>query len=202
MEKEKIVHIVESKFFKQVTFFLGIIFILLSLFISFNPEPFLRFSYLGIFIFNMLGGSGVLLVPSLVRFFNLTGLAFATAAGMGFNDSVAWLVGNSGQTIIGPTSLKLPKSSWVSPESLTSPFTNQSNSGVKKGKKVKLIEKSINKYGVFALFFWSLIPFPYDLIGFVAGYLGLSYVKYIIPTFLGKFVRIILLGLGIISLIS
>lgn len=115
-------------------------------------------------------GAGTLLVIPLAKHFNIYGLAVVSAAGMALNDSVAWIIGSSGTAIIP------------------------------KGKKIKRIEKSIQKYGVFALFFWSLIPFPYDLIGFVAGYLGLRYPTYIIPTFLGKFIRLILLGTGILKL--
>lgn len=100
---------------------------------------------------------------------NIFGLAFFTALGMTFNDSVAWLIGNSGETII-------PKS-----------------------KKTQRIENTVQKYGVFALFVWSLLSIPYDIIGLIAGYLGISYKKYIIPTFLGKFIRMILIGLGIVS---
>ena len=88
---------------------------------------------------------------------------------MAINDSIAWIIGNSGKAVVD------------------------------RPVKLKKIEHSIEKYGIFAIFFWSLIPFPYDIIGLVAGYLGLSYVRYIIPTFLGKFIRFTLIGLGILS---
>jgi len=167
--KEKVKAIVQSKLFKKVTFVLGLLFIILTLVISVDPKPFLRFGYLGVFVLNIFG-SGTLLIPFLIKYMNLFLLALFSGLGIAVNDSVSWVIGSSG-------------------ESLT-----------KKGKKLERIEKSVQKYGVFALFFWSLIPFPYDLVGFVAGYLGMSYYKYIIPTFLGKFIRIILIGVGIISL--
>jgi membrane protein DedA with SNARE-associated domain len=115
-------------------------------------------------------GAGTLLIPSLARHMNIFLLAFFSSLGMAGNDSISWLIGST------------------------------SGSLTKRSEKLRKIENSIRKFGVFALFFWSLIPFPYDLVGFVAGYLGMPYVRYIIPTFLGKFIRLISIGLGVISL--
>lgn len=70
-----------------------------------------------------------------------------------FNDSVSWLIGRSGDVVI-------PRS-----------------------KKVEKIEKTINRFGSVALFFWSLIPIPYDIIGFIAGYLEFPYRNFITPHF-------------------
>ena len=140
--------------FKKLTLILGVLFFILTFFISFNPGPFLKFGYLGVFVFNLFG-PGTLLFPSLVKHMNLIGLAIATTSGMALNDSVSWLVGRSGDVV--------------------------------------------HKYGSVALFFWSLIPFPYDLIGLIAGYLEFSYKRFLIPTFLGRFIRFILLGLGIVK---
>jgi membrane protein YqaA with SNARE-associated domain len=115
-------------------------------------------------------GAGTLLAAALSRQMNLFALASVTALGMTVNDSVSWFVGRNGEVI-------MPRS-----------------------KKVERIEKTIHKYGTWALFFWSLIPFPYDLIGFIAGYLEFPYLNFVIPTFMGKFVRFILLGTGIVAI--
>lgn len=117
-------------------------------------------------------GSGTLLVPILAQHMNVFFLALATALGMAVNDTVSWLVGKSGDVI-------LPR-----------------------GKKVEKIEGTLHKYGPVGLFFWSLIPFPYDLIGLIAGYLEFPYIRFFIPTFLGKFVRFILLGTGTLAVIK
>lgn len=155
----------QSKHFKRISFFLGIIFLIIAAFFAVRPEPFLRFGYAGVFVFNILGAGTFLIIP-LVKHFNLLPLALVSAFGITLNDSIAWFVGTSGTAV------------------------------VPKGKKIKRIEKSIQKYGVYALFFWALIPFPYDLIGFIAGYLGIPYRTFVIPTFLGKFIRLIFLGMG------
>lgn len=168
MNKERLIKIFQSKGFKKVTLVLGVLFLILTGLVSFKPEPLLRFGFLGVFIFNLFG-AGTLLVFSLARHMNIFGLAFFTALGMTFNDSVAWIIGNSGETII-------PKS-----------------------KKTQQIENAVQKYGVFALFVWSLLPIPYDIIGLAAGYLGISYKRYLIFSFLGKFIRVILIGLGVVS---
>lgn len=112
-------------------------------------------------------GPGTLLAPFLFQYFGLIGVALASASGMAINDSVSWLIGSNSDVV-------LPRSD-----------------------KVARIRNSLSKFGPLALFFWSLIPFPYDLIGLLAGYLGFSYSRYIIPTFLGKFIRFLLLGAGI-----
>jgi membrane protein YqaA with SNARE-associated domain len=166
--RAKLIKLLSSAKFKRATFILGLIFFVLTLFISLDPQPFLRFGYVGIFIFNVLGAGTILAIP-LARHMNILGLAIASASGMALNDSVSWLVGRSSDSVI-------PRS-----------------------PKVARIEKGLHKYGSIALFFWSLIPFPYDIIGFIAGYLEFSYPKFILPTFLGKFVRFLLLGFGIVT---
>ncbi len=166
---KKIVYFLQSKTRKRITFFIGIILLLVTGLIAISPEPFLKFGYPGVFVMCALGGSSLLLIP-LASHFNIYVLAFAGASGMAINDSIAWIIGNSGKAVVD------------------------------RSVKLKKIERSIEKYGIFAIFFWSLIPFPYDIVGLVAGYLGLSYVRYIIPTFLGKFIRFTLISLGILSI--
>lgn len=169
--KTRLIYTVNSKTFKKAVFFLGIAFFFLTFFITFSPQPFLRFGYLGVFIFNLFG-PGTFLFPALSKFMNIPLLAGVTALGMMFNDSVAWLVGITSDSLILPS------------------------------KKLDKIRSSIEKYGPWALFFWSLIPFPYDFVGFVAGYLKMPYKKYVIPTFSGKFVRFILMGYGLLKIFS
>jgi len=166
--KERSVYILQSKTFRRCSFVLGILLLILTGFIAIRPEPFLRFGLPGVFAMCAMGGSSLLLIP-LAPYFNVFALAFAGASGMAVNDSIAWIVGSSGKSV------------------------------VERPVKLKKIEDGVKKYGVFAIFFWSLIPFPYDIIGFVAGYLGLPYVHYVIPTFLGKFIRFTFIGLGIVS---
>lgn len=153
-----------TKPFRFFVFILGISFIILTFFIILDPWPFLRFGYFGIFFFNMFGGPGMFLIPSLAKHFNIFLLAAISALGMGVNDSVNWVVGRSGDVI-------LPKS-----------------------QKIRDFEHIIQKYGTIGIFLWSLLPFPYDLVGIIAGYLGMQYLNYFIPTFLGKFVRFLVIG--------
>jgi len=115
-------------------------------------------------------GPGTLLVPVLAQHMNVILLAIATTLGMGINDSVSYIVGRNSITVI-------PRSN-----------------------RLETIEGTINHFGPIALFFWSLIPIPYDLIGFVAGYLGISYKSFLLPTFLGKFIRFLLLGYGVVAI--
>ena len=115
-------------------------------------------------------GPGTLLIPSLSQYMDVYLLAFASALGMLLNDSVSWIVGENSDVFI-------PRS-----------------------KKVEMVEKTIHKYGILALFTWSLIPIPYDVVGFIAGYLGFPYKNFVLPTFFGKFIRFILMGMGLLIL--
>ncbi len=171
MNKEKWVRIFSSRDFKRIVFIFGIVFLFLTALISVKPEPFLKFGYIGVFVFNLFG-PGTLLIPSLSKYMNIFLLAFASSAGMSLNDSLSWYIGKFGHEII--------------PHS----------------KKAEKIEKGVRKHGFPALFLWSLIPIPYDIIGLIAGYIGFSYKRFIIPTFLGKFTRFILLGLGVLKVLG
>ncbi|OGM30057.1 hypothetical protein A2630_02370 [Candidatus Woesebacteria bacterium RIFCSPHIGHO2_01_FULL_44_10] len=166
--KKRVVFFLRSKTFKKITIVLWGALFSLGLLGIFRPELFLKFGYLGVYIFNLFG-PGTFLVPSLSRHMNVALLAFATAAGMATNDSVAFVVGRNGDVVF-------PRS-----------------------KKIERVEKGLHRWGPWALFVWSLIPFPYDIIGVIAGYLEFTYRSYIIPTFLGKFVRFLLLGSGVVT---
>ena len=153
---------------KKIPFFWVFFFFLASLLIIVKLEPFLKFGYLGIFLFNIIG-AGSLLVFGLAGHMNIVGVALATALGLAINDSVAWLIGRNSDVLI-------PRS-----------------------KSIRNIKHILHKFGVVALFILSFIPFPYDLVGLIAGYLEFPYLVYFIPTFLGKYLRTLLIGIGIVS---
>ena len=166
MNSKQLIGFLQSNKFKKIGFFLGILFLILTVFISYKPEPFLKFGYVGVFIFNLFG-PGTFLIPTLAQHMSVFWLALASSVGMSFNDSISWLIGSYGITVI-------PRS-----------------------KRVIQIEKSLEKYGFLFLFFWSAMPIPYDLVGLITGYLGYPYKKFIVPSVIGKFTRFILLGYGI-----
>lgn len=157
----------QSQRFKKFTLTAGIIFFIMTFLVSLDPRPFLRFGYLGVFVFSLFGPGSLLIFP-LSAHMNIFLLSFITAMGMAFNDSVTWVVGRSGDIVLPRTG------------------------------KIEKLEANVKKFGSIALFFWSLVPFPYDIVGFIAGYLEFSYRSFIIPTFLGKFIRFILMGAGAI----
>lgn len=158
-----------SKPFKVFTLIFAVLFYLLAFVITFTPEPFLKFGYLGIFFFNLFG-PGTFLIPTLSRHMNVILLSLVTAAGMAINDSVSWLAGKNGD-IVFP-----------------------------RGRRVARIEAAIKKYGPFTLFFWAIIPFPYDFIAVITGYLKLPFKRFLIPTFLGRLIRFLLMGFGIVAI--
>ncbi len=159
----------QSKPFKVFTLVLAVIFYILAFVIAFAPEPFLRFGYLGIFVFNLFG-PGTFLVPVASRHFAVIGVALATALGMAINDSVSWLAGKNGDVVFP------------------------------RGRRVERIEGNIKKFGPWALFFWALIPFPYDFIAIIAGYLKMPFWWFLVPTFLGRLLRFLGLGSGTVAI--
>ena len=112
-------------------------------------------------------GPGTLIIPSLSLKMNVFWLAFVSALGISINDTVSYLVGKNGDVVF------------------------------KRTDKIKKIESAVDRFGPFGLFVFAVFPFPYDFIGLLAGYLELSYKKFVIPCFLGKFLRFYFLGLGV-----
>jgi len=163
------VRLFTSKPFKAFTLFFAAAIYVLAFIIAFTPEPFLRFGYLGIFVYNLFG-PGTFLVPTASRHFAVFGVALSSALGMAINDAVSWLAGKNGDII------------------------------VPRGRRVRQVEGAIKKYGPFALFVWALIPFPYDFVAVVAGYLKLPFWRFLLPTFLGRFFRFLGLGSGTVAI--
>ena len=159
----KIHQLLASKFSQRVIFVLGLVFLVGSVLIYVAVEPFMRFGYIGIFVFNLFG-PGTLIIPRLVQVFNPLLVALVSSVGMSFNDSVAWVVGHSGNAVI------------ANPH------------------KYKKFERMIEKYGFWSFLLLSILPFPFDFIGGVAGYIGMSYRSFFVPTCIGKFIRFLVVG--------
>jgi len=161
----RLIKVVQSKYFKKIIVVLGSILALAGIFISLDPEPFLKTGYWGVFIFSLFGPVTVI-IPVMSQHLNLYFLSLVACTGIVINDSIAYVVGRNADVFI-------PKS-----------------------KKLLVLEKWVNKYGVFALLVISIAPIPYDFVGLAVGYLDLSFKKYVIPLFIGKFLRFVLIGLG------
>lgn len=160
-----------SRGFKISTMVLGLLFMIASIFISVDPQVFLKLGYLGVFGFNLFS-SGIFIIPSLVGQMNVWGLAIASGLGMTINDSISWYVGSIGADIL--------------------PY----------GKKGEKIVEIVRKYGIFAIFFFALIPFPYDGIGIIAGYLKINFWLFILTILIARIIRFLLLGYGVLGLKS
>lgn len=91
--------IISSPKFKKAVITVGGVFTVATFFVIFKPEPFLRFGYPGVFVFNLVG-PGTFLIPILARYMNVYILALVSASGMAINDTVSWYVGKSGDVIL------------------------------------------------------------------------------------------------------
>ena len=159
-----------SKAFKFFTLALAVIFYILGVIIAYRPEQFLSFGLPGIFIFSVFGPGTIFLVPVAARFMPVFSLALVAALGMAVNDSISWLAGKNGDVVF------------------------------KRGKRVERFERYIKKYGPWAMLVWSFIPFPYDFVAIISGYMGLPYAYFALPTFLGRFLRFLVLGSGAVAI--
>jgi membrane protein YqaA with SNARE-associated domain len=164
--------ILESKKFQRIYFFVTLTMFFGGILLVIDWHYFVRLGYPGIFLFNCLGGFGTYLTPFLARHFNPFLIALCTALGMSINDSMSYIIG----------------------------FT--STSLVRRDKWVDRVEKLLSKYDVWGLFFLSILPVPFDIIGFISGYLDIKYAKFFSATFAGKFLRILLVATGTVRIIA
>ncbi len=165
--KEYFLRVFSSKRFQKITFYLGIVFVGISIFAAFKPGPFEKFGYFGVFVFSIFG-AGSVIVAALAHHSNIFLLTLAATLGIGILDTVQWFVGKSGTAVIEPS------------------------------KKIKRVEKLLQRYGWPILFALALIPWPYDFVSLLAGYLGFSYQKFIFPTLTGNYLRVLLISLVIL----
>lgn len=99
--KDKLRELIGKEWFKRVYASIGTVMIVFSFLIIVDPEPFLRYGYYGVFVFNLFG-PGTLLIPSLSQKLDVVLLALASGAGMALNDSLSWVVGYGGRAIVKP----------------------------------------------------------------------------------------------------
>ena len=75
INQNKLINLFKSPKFKKIMIALGVIFYISAFIIAFNPKPFLKLGYLGVFVFSLFG-PGMILVPVLVGKLNIFILAF------------------------------------------------------------------------------------------------------------------------------
>ncbi len=96
--KEKVKATIARDSFQKIYKILGIIFIILTFFISASPKSFLKFGYLGIFVFNLIS-SGLVIIPIVAEKFNIIGIVFFSALGNIPNTSVNYFIGATSNTL-------------------------------------------------------------------------------------------------------
>lgn len=169
---ERLYKLINSAEFKKTTYIFTIVLFILGLYTIIDPGPFATSGPIGVFVFNALGGAGMYIVPSLTKVFDPSLVAFVTALGMTVNDTLPYVIGK---------------------------YTHELSNSKEHPNRVK---NAVEKYGWLAIFFFSFIPFAYDAVGIAAGYLKMNYKVYALFTFLGKFIRMILIGYGFVMLTS
>jgi membrane protein YqaA with SNARE-associated domain len=112
MVKEKAGRVVKSGIFKKIFLGLGCLFIVLTYFISIKPDTFLKYSYAGVFVFNVIS-SGLLLLPSMANKLNIFLLVFVSAFGNTFNTSINYLVGNTSKELFSNHPIVVMLKKWM-----------------------------------------------------------------------------------------
>lgn len=109
-EKKKAGKVVKSGIFKKAFLVLGILFVILTFFISVTPDSFIKYGYAGVFVFNVVS-SGLLIMPVLVKKLNIFLVILVSALGNIPNTSINYLVGNTSTNLFShhPLVVKLKK---------------------------------------------------------------------------------------------
>lgn len=111
--------------------------------------------------------SSLLIMPTLVEKLNLFWVIFFSALGNIPNTSVNYLVGATSKHLFSKHTFVLTLKKWM------------------------------ERFGLIVVYVIAIIPLPLDVNGLLAGYIGISYKKYIAVNFLGRATSFLLAGLGI-----
>lgn len=175
----------EKKGFLAIIFFLALIF-LFSFFVVYKMDEntflnlFNSYGFVGLF-FAALLSNATILFP------------------MPFDFLVFFLSASSNQFFF-PLMVALPSALGAAIGELTSYFMGfVGNRGIEKIKKdnlekLEFVKEKIGDYGVLFIFFGSLTPFPFDLIGIAAGLIKYDFKKFFFAALLGKLARFTLIG--------
>lgn len=162
-----------------------IVLITLSYFIQKNQEllmDYAGYGYLGIFISCFIANSTVFLpAPSITIVFTFSSIypplivASVGALGAAFGEVVGYGLGYSGHMVIDD-------------------------------KRYERIRQWSKRYGFWAIFLFAFVPLPlFDLVGVSSGMLRISFFGFFLPTFFGKWIKMMLyayLGAGLLPFLS
>lgn len=112
MEKKTAAKIVKSTFFKRIFLVLGIIFIILTYFISVTPDSFLIYGYFGVFLYNIFASS-ILIMPILLERMDLGWVVFFSALGNIPNTSINYLVGSTSKRLFSNNAFLQLLKKWM-----------------------------------------------------------------------------------------
>lgn len=103
--------------------------------------------------------SGIFLIPTLIHVVNPILFVTISSLGMSVNESINWLMGYS------------------------------SNYVLQENEKEKKVQEYVNRYGYIAIFVLALIPFPFDIVGIIAGRLNYNYFAFLLTIFIARTIR-------------
>lgn len=133
-----------------------------------------NYSYLALFVCCFLSNAsvflpapGLMVILSAASVMNPIIVAIVGALGMTAGECIGYLGGLTGRQLIS------------------------------KNAKTEKVLKIVNKYGIFSVFLFALIPFPvFDVIGVVTGYLKFNFIKFILPCYVGKLLKSLTVALA------
>lgn len=136
------------------------------------------FSYFGFFLLGLISSSTVIfplpiygIVAISVHFgYNPFLVALSTAIGLTLGELTGYLVGYG--------SYKLAEKK------------------LKKSEKYKKYKKLVEKYGAVTIFLFAFLPMPFDIIGMICGSTKYDIKKFLLITFIGKFLKMLAIVYG------
>jgi len=149
-------------------------------FLLWSKNLIVHFSYLAIFAVSAIGTSTIFLpFPSYV-------IIIFFAIGMGLNPFVIGIVAGLGSAV----------------GELTGYLIGMGGEKVIEEKKkepriIKYFTRLFKKFGFPIIFITALIPFPFDVVGIIAGMSGYEIKKFFVATAIGKIIKSLLIAYGL-----
>ncbi|MEM5801845.1 MAG: VTT domain-containing protein [Candidatus Aenigmatarchaeota archaeon] len=136
----------------------------------------IEFSYFGVFLLSLISTSTIFLpLPLYAITFVVTSLGlnpfivgFASGLGSAIGELTGYFLGAGGRHVVEEKK-KLPK--WF-----------------------RWLEKHFHRFGFLTILITALLPFPFDVVGILAGASNYNLKKFFLATFIGKTIKTILIA--------
>ena len=136
-----------------------------------------QYGYIALFFSSVISASTIIIpMPLYVLIFFSAGLGLdpflvgvVSGVGSGIGEITGYLVGLGGSRLVGQRVKHVPE-------------------------QVEMFHKYFNKYGFFAILFFGVIPFPFDIIGLMAGANNFGIKKFLLASIISKVIKTLMIS--------